>query len=151
VVADVLGDDEVTPLELGDGLVADAEGVAVFDRDAVGDALVGGGSCVGVGDLRLGVGCGDRDAVVCGADSRVVPGVLLVAGVVRTEAVAGGPTLAGPAGVDDEVSPVRDVGRLPELSSTATIAATPQSARPIPTAARRRRRLNGEPAPRSEY
>jgi len=139
-------------LELGgDGLVADAEGVAVFERDAVGDALVGGGSCVGVGDLRLGVGCGDRDAVVCGADSRVVPGALLVAGVVRTDAVAGVPSFAGPAGAGGEVAPVSDVGWLPEVSSTATSAATPHSARPIPAAARRRRRVNGEPSLRSGY
>ena len=141
----------MVPVKLGDGLVADTEGVAVFERDAVGDALVGGGSCVGVGDLRLGVGCGDRDTVVCGAESRVVPGALLVAGVVRTDAVAGGPSRAGPAGAAGEVAPLRVVGLPPEVSSTATSAPIPQSARPTPAAARRRRRVNGEPSLRSEY
>jgi hypothetical protein len=95
----VLGEPDV-------GLVADAEGDTDFDADAVGVALVGGASCVGVGDVRLGVGCADRAAVVCGAVPRLVPGEVLPAGVACTDAVAGGPTLAGAAG---EVTPVIDM------------------------------------------
>jgi len=133
--------------ELGAGLVADAEDDGDFDPDAVGVVLVGVASCVGVGDVRLGVGCADRVAVVCGAVPRLVPGEVLPACVARTEAVAGGPSFAGAAGED---WPVIDMWPPPELSNMATIAATPQSATPIPAAARRRRR-NGEPTLRSEY
>ena len=142
----MLDADELALGELGAGVVADAEGDADFDADAVGAALVGGASFVGLGDVRLDVGCTDRAAVVCGAVSRVVPGTLLPAGVVRTEAVAGGTTwLAGGVG---DVAPVMDMRCPPDVRSTATIAATPQRATPTPAAARRWR-LNGEPALRS--
>jgi len=54
---------------------ADAEGDVDFDADAVGVALVGDGSCVGVGDCRwLGVGFADRAWLVCGPVTRLVPG-----------------------------------------------------------------------------
>ena len=46
-----------------------------FVADAVGVALVGDGSCVGVGDCRwLGVGFADRAWLVCGPVTRLVPG-----------------------------------------------------------------------------
>ena len=51
-----------------------------FDVDAVGVALVGDASCVGVGDCRwLGVGFPDRAAVVCDPVTRLVPGAWLSA------------------------------------------------------------------------
>ena len=46
--------------DVGVVVVADAEGDVDFDPDAVGVALVGDASCVGVGDCRwLGVGFPD--------------------------------------------------------------------------------------------
>ena len=46
-----------------------------FDPDAVGVALVGDASCVGVGDCRwLGVGVADWALVVCDPVTRLVPG-----------------------------------------------------------------------------
>lgn len=136
-------------VELGDGLVADAEGDADFEADVVGVTLVGGASRVGVADARLGVGLADRAAVVCGAVSTLVPGAVLLAGVVCTEAVVADPTLAG---ADGELVPPFDDGWAPETSnSTVTIAPTPHSAAaPIPAAARRRR-PRGEPTIRSGY
>ena len=92
--------------ELGAGLVFDAEGDADFDADAVGVVLVGGASRVGDGDGLLGVGCADWATVVCGAVPRLVPGALPLAGVVRTDAVAGRPTFNGAAG---EVEPAGGV------------------------------------------
>jgi hypothetical protein len=88
--------------------VVGAVGDADFDADAVvGAALVGGASCVGLAEVRLFVGRAEVAALVCGAVSRVVPATLLLAGVVRTDAVAGRPTwLAG--AVVEEV-PVIDV------------------------------------------
>jgi len=56
-------------------LGADAEGDVDFDADAVGVALVGDASCVGVGDCRwLGVGFADRAWVACDPVTRLVPG-----------------------------------------------------------------------------
>ncbi len=132
-VVDVVG---VGVLEVGGDelVVVDVEGDADVEADTVGVALVGGASRVGVGDTWLGVGCADRAALVCGADSTLVPGALLLAGVARTDAVAGCPTLAGAAG---EVEFAGGAWCPPELSSTATTAATPHSATPMPAAARR--------------
>lgn len=90
---------------VGVGLVADTEGDAVFDVDTVGVALVGGASCVGVAEARLGVGLADRAAVVCGAVSTLVPGTRLLAGVVRSDAVVGVPSFDGPGG---EVASFKD-------------------------------------------
>ena len=78
--------------ELGAGDVADFVGDAGFDAVAVGAALVAGASCVGLAEVRLGVGVADWAAVVCGAVSRLVPVTVLPAGVARTDAVAGGTT-----------------------------------------------------------
>ncbi len=139
--------DGLTLGELVAEVVADAEGDADFDADAVGAAVVGGASCVGVGDGRLCVGCADRAAVVCGAVSRVVPGIALPAVLVPTDAVVGvAAWLALGAG---EVELVIDMWWPPDVSSSATIAATPHTATPTPVAARRCR-LRGEPAVRSE-
>jgi hypothetical protein len=102
VAVDVDGAGLVVPglavVVVGVGLVADTEGDAVFDVDTVGVALVGGASCVGVAEVRLGVGLAGRVAVVCGAVSTLVPGTRLLAGVVRSDAVAGVPSFDGPGG-----------------------------------------------------
>lgn len=150
VVTDAEGDAGVLLADevLGDGLVADAEGDAVVDADTVGVALVGGASVVGVAEVRLGVGLAGRVAVVWGTVSTLVPGAVPLACDVRTDAVVGAPSFEGAGGV--EVEPFNDECWPPELSSTATIAATPHSATPIPAAARRRR-PRGEPGARSEY
>lgn len=100
------GADGLVSVALGDGLVADAEGDAVLEADTVGVALDGGASCVGFGDVRLGVGLAGRVAVVCGTVSTVVPGAVLAACDARTDAVVGAPTDDGPAG--GEVEPVSD-------------------------------------------
>jgi hypothetical protein len=134
-------DDEVGVVGVGVvgldvGVVADAEGDADVDTVCVGAALVGGASCVGLGDVRLGVGWAEPAAVVCGAVSRLVPGEVPPAAVARTDAVAGGTTWPGCAG--DFVAPVIVTEFPPAVSSTATIAPTPQRATPTPAAARRR-------------
>jgi hypothetical protein len=141
-------DGDVLPLCVGDGLVADAVGDTDFDMVTVGVALVGGASCVGDTEVRLGVGLTDRAAVVCGAVIRLVPGAVLPAGVVRNDAVVGVPSFDGAAG---EVAPFNATCGPLELSrSTATIAAIPHNARPIPAAAKRCL-LRVEPPLRSEY
>lgn len=125
----------------------DAEGNADFDADAGGVAVVGGASRVGDADVWLGVGCVGWAAVVCGVVTTLVPGALLLVGVARTDAVVGAPSFAGAAG---EVDPAGDMWWPPEVMRTATIAATPHSATPIPAAARRWRLREG-PALRSGY
>jgi hypothetical protein len=68
---------EVGGVLLGEvGVVAgvDAGGDVDFGADAVGVALVGDASCVGVGDCRwLGVGCADLAWPVCDPVTRLVP------------------------------------------------------------------------------
>src|SRR5215831_3946390 len=103
----VVDDDGVGLDEVGAGVVGGTEGDADFDPVAVGVVLVGGPSCVGLGDVRLGVGCADRAALVCGAVPRLVPGVALPAGLAGTDAVVGAPSFAGALG---EVPPSSDVG-----------------------------------------
>ena len=118
------------------GVVADAEGDVDFNAVFVGAGLVADASCVGLGDVRPGVGCPKPAAVVCGAVSRLVPGELPPDALVPTEAVAEATTWPGCAG--DFVAPVIVTGCPPPVSNTATIAPTPQRATPTPAAARRR-------------
>ena len=76
--------------ELDDvGVVADAEGDVDFDTVTDGVALVGGASCVGLGDVRPGVGPAGWVANACDVVSSLVPGEVPPAAVACTEAVAG--------------------------------------------------------------
>ena len=56
VVVDEVGVVGVGVVGLGVGVVADAEGDADFNAVFVGAALVADASCVGLGDVRPGVG-----------------------------------------------------------------------------------------------
>ena len=113
----------------------DVGGVVV---EVAGAVVVGGDVCAGVEDCRWpGVDGADWAGVVCGTVPRLVPVPPLSAVDGCTDAVAGDTSwLADCDG--DFLNPVAVGPWPPELvSSTATIAATPQRATPTPAAARR--------------
>jgi len=75
-------------LDVG-GVVTGDEGGAGLDTVTDGVALVGGASCVGLGDVRPGVGPAGWVANACDVVSSLVPGEVPPAAVACTEAVAG--------------------------------------------------------------
>ena len=130
--------------ELADGVVV-GFGFGVFEAellaDAVGDGFAvgvlvdGAASTVGTGDFLLGPGCTAGPAVVCAVSRLRPPPWLAAPGIPCTDAVAGGAAwrASWPRGFSLLIA-----GWWPDASTTATIAPTPQSARLIPAAARRR-------------
>jgi hypothetical protein len=147
-------EDVAVLLGVGGGLlVAGPVGVGELLVFAVaeGDGLVGGESCVGVGEDRswLDVGLADVvGAAVRGAVSTLVPPLLPVAAVAGTEAVAGVPSWLAVEVGDFVVAVIVDDGEPPVESSRAMMAATPNAARLMPPI--RRARCRGlEPADRS--
>jgi hypothetical protein len=120
---------------------------------AVGDELVGGESCVGVGvDRLVAVGLDDFDddvAAVPDAVPRLVPEAVWPAELPGTEAVAGGPTWLADEPEEPCVPGSFAAGALPLVSNMATMAMTPQVATAIPANRKPRVPERREPRNRS--
>jgi len=155
------GDDEVAGLVVVDaGEVVGVVGVDVVVDGAVavgvvavafGDVLVGGESCVGVGDARLvAVGLGDFDddgLAVCDAVPRLVPEDVWPAELPGMEAVATAPTWLADEPEEPCLGFPFAAGAFALASKTATMTATVQVATAMP--ATRKPRVPGRREPRT--
>jgi hypothetical protein len=135
------------------GALGVGELLAVADGE--GDVLVDGEIIVVVGAtedrLWLGVGLADpvREEVRDGG-SRLVPGKPTPTAVAGRDAVAGDSSWLVDGAGDFVVAIIDCIGGPLLESSTATMAATPHAARPMPPI-RKARRLGREPAARSSW